>query len=114
MEVSAKMVGAQISPQKMRLVVDQVRGMCIERASDILLYSNKKAAVMVKKLLSSAISNAENNHGLDIDELKISEIYVGAGSTLKRIKARAKGRSNRILKRSCNVTIKLSPTAKEE
>ena len=105
MEVTAKLRGAAISAQKVRLVADEVRGKPIERALDILTYSNKKGAVFVKKCLNSAIANAEHNHGLDIDDLKVATIYVDEGITLKRILPRAKGRADRILKRSCHITI---------
>ena len=83
MEVTAKLRGAAISAQKVRLVADEVRGKPIERALDILTYSNKKGAVFVKKCLNSAIANAEHNHGLDIDDLKVATIYVDEGITLK-------------------------------
>ena len=106
MEVTAKLRGAAISAQKVRLVADEVRGKSIERALDILTYSNKKGAVFVKKCLDSAIANAEHNNGLDIDTLKVSTIYVDEGITLKRILPRAKGRADRISKRTCHITIK--------
>lgn len=108
MEVAARLRDATISPQKARLVADQVRRMPVERALNILAFSPKKAAVIIKKLLESAIANAENNEAADIDELVISEIYVDEAATLKRIKARAKGRANRILKRRSHITIKVS------
>ncbi|GLR30102.1 50S ribosomal protein L22 [Psychrobacter pacificensis] len=107
MEVTAKLRGAAISAQKVRLVADEVRGKSIERALDILTYSNKKGAVFVKKCLNSAIANAEHNHGLDIDDLKVATIYVDEGITLKRILPRAKGRADRISKRTCHITIKV-------
>jgi len=108
MEVSAKLKGARISAQKARLVADQIRGMPVEEAINLLEFSSKKAAHLVKKVLQSAIANAENNEGADIDELKISTIYVDEGMTMKRIKPRAKGRADRILKRSCHITIKVA------
>ena len=108
MEVSAKLTGAQISAQKVRLVADQVRGKEVEEALDILEFSNKKAAELVKKVLNSAIANAEHNEGADVDELKISTIFVDEGRTLKRLRPRAKGRADRILKRSCHITVKVS------
>jgi|TARA_B110000977_G_scaffold91861_1_gene121809 large subunit ribosomal protein L22 len=108
MEVSAKLTGAQISAQKVRLVADQVRGKEVEVALDILEFSNKKAADIVKKILNSAIANAEHNEGADVDELKISTIFVDEGRVLKRLRPRAKGRADRILKRSCHITVKVS------
>ncbi len=96
---------AKISPQKARLVADQIRGLAVESALDILTFSNKKAAVMLKKLLESAVANAENNDGADIDELKVREICVDQGPMLKRMRPRAKGRGARILKRSSHITI---------
>ena len=108
MEVSAKLTGAQISAQKVRLVADQIRGKNVEEALDILEFSNKKGADVIKKILNSAIANAEHNEGADVDELKISTIFVDEGRTLKRLRPRAKGRADRILKRSCHITVKVS------
>ena len=108
MEVAAKLKGARISAQKARLVADQVRGMPVEQALNLLEFSNKKAAHIVKKVLDSAIANAENNEGADVDELKVSSIYVDEGMTMKRIRPRAKGRADRILKRSCHITVKVA------
>lgn len=108
MEVSAKLKGARISAQKTRLVANQVRGLPVEEALNLLTFSSKKAAHIVKKVLESAIANAENNEGADIDELKVSTIYVDEGMTMKRIKPRAKGRADRILKRSCHITVKVA------
>ncbi len=108
MEVSAKLTGAQISPQKVRLIADQIRGKEVEEALDVLEFSNKKAADIVKKLLNSAIANAEHNEGADVDELKVSTIFVDEARTLKRLRPRAKGRADRILKRSCHITVKVS------
>jgi large subunit ribosomal protein L22 len=96
---------ARISPQKARLVADQVRGMPAERAVNLLKFSDKKAAGLIKKLVESAIANAENNAGADIDELKIATITVDEGPTLKRFMARAKGRGTRILKRTSHITV---------
>jgi large subunit ribosomal protein L22 len=107
MEVSATLKQAHISPQKARLVADQVRGMPVERALNILMFSPKKAAGMVRKVLESAIANAEHNEGADIDELKVSAIYVNEARTLKRFRARAKGRGTRILKRNSHITVKV-------
>jgi len=108
MEVSAKLSGATISAQKARLIADQIRGKSAEQALDILTFSNKKAADLVLKLLNSAIANAEHNEGADVDELKVSSIFVNEGRTLKRLKPRAKGRADRILKRSCHITINVA------
>ena len=108
MEVSARLSGATISAQKARLVADQIRGKSAEDALDILNFSNKKAADLVLKLLNSAIANAEHNEGADVDELKVSSIFVNEGRTLKRLKPRAKGRADRILKRSCHITVKVA------
>ena len=108
MEVAAKLKGAQISAQKVRLVADQVRGLRVEEALGLLEFSSKKAAHIVKKLLDSAIANAENNEGADVDELAVSSIFVDKGMTMKRLRPRAKGRADRILKRSCHVTIKVA------
>ena len=108
MEVAARLKGAQISAQKARLVADQVRGMQVEEALNLLEFSPKKAAHIVKKILDSAIANAENNEGADVDELKISSIFVDEGRTMKRLRPRAKGRADRILKRSCHITVKVA------
>ena len=108
MEVAARLKGAQISAQKVRLIADQVRGLRVEEALGLLEFSTKKAAHIVKKLLDSAIANAENNEGADVDELKVSSIFVDEGMTMKRLKPRAKGRADRILKRSCHITIKVA------
>ena len=108
MEVAATLKGAQISPQKVRLVADQIRGKDVEEALGLLEFSTKKAAHIVKEVLDSAIANAENNEGADVDELKVSTVFVDAGRTMKRLSPRAKGRADRILKRSCHITIKVS------
>lgn len=107
MEVTAKLRGAAISAQKVRLIANEVRGKPIERALDILTFSNKKGAKLVKKCLQSAIANAEHNNGLDIDTLRVSTIYVDEGITLKRIMPRAKGRADHISKRTCHITVKV-------
>ena len=108
MEVAARLKGAQISAQKVRLIADQVRGLRVEEALGVLEFSTKKAAHIVKKVLDSAIANAENNEGADVDELKVSSIFVDEGMTMKRLRPRAKGRADRILKRSCHITIKVA------
>lgn len=108
MEVAARLKGARLSAQKARLVADQVRGKRVEEALDLLLFSNKKGAAVIKKLLESAIANAEHNEGADVDELKVSTIFVDEGTTLKRLMPRAKGRADRIFKRTCHITIKVA------
>ena len=108
MEVAARLKGARISAQKARLIADQVRGKPVEEALDLLEFSPKKAAHLVKKVLNSAIANAENNEGADVDELKVSSIYVDEGMTMKRLRPRAKGRADRILKRTCHITVKVA------
>ena len=105
MEVQAKLKGARLSAQKARLVADQVRGKGVEEALALLNFSPKKGAAIIKKVLNSAIANAEHNEGADVDELKISTIFVDEGMAMKRIMPRAKGRAERILKRSCHITI---------
>ncbi|MDF2182687.1 50S ribosomal protein L22 [Neptuniibacter sp. CAU 1671] len=108
MEVAAKHTGARISAQKARLVADQIRGKSVGEALNILAFSPKKGAALVKKVLESAIANAEHNEGADIDELRVSTVFVDEGMTMKRIKPRAKGRADRILKRSCHITVKVA------
>jgi large subunit ribosomal protein L22 len=105
METTAKLRYARISPQKCRLVADQIRGLAVESALQQLTFSTKKASSIVKKVLESAIANAEHNDGADIDELKVAKIYIDQGPTLKRMRARAKGRANRILKRTSHITV---------
>ncbi len=105
MEVVAKLRGIRISAQKARLVADQMRGKAVEEALQVLSYSSQKGAVIIKKVLNSAIANAEHNEGADVDELRISTICVDEGMTMKRIMPRAKGRADQILKRSCHITI---------
>ncbi len=105
MEAIATHKFARGSAQKARLVVDQIRGLHVEKALEILTYSNKSAAVLVKKVLDSAIANAEHNEGADIDELIVKTIMVDDGPTMKRIKPRAKGRADRILKRTSHITV---------
>ena len=108
MEVAAKLRAARISAQKARLVADQVRGKPVGEALNLLDFSNKKAATLVRKVLNSAIANAENNEGADVDELRVSTIYVDEGFTMKRLRPRAKGRGDRILKRTCHITVKVA------
>ena len=108
MEAAAKLKFTRLSSQKCRLICDQVRGLPIDRALGVLQFSRKKAAVVVKKVLESAIANAEHNLGADIDQLKIKQIFTDQGPALKRIQARAKGRSTRILKPTCHITVVVS------
>jgi len=105
MNATAKLRGARISAQKVRLVADQVRGMPVEKAEQLLAFSTKKAARIMKKVLLSAIANAEHNDGADIDELSIATIMVDEGPTMKRGRARAKGRGTQILKRTSHITL---------
>lgn len=112
MEVSAILRGARMSAQKARLVADQVRGKQVEEALDVLGFSPKKGAAIIKKVLESAIANAEHNEGADVDELRVSTIFVDEGLTLKRIKPRAKGRADRIFKRTCHITVKVADQAR--
>ena len=108
MEVAAKLKGAKLSAQKARLVADQIRGKSAESALELLEFSGRKGADIIKKVLESAIANAEHNDGADVDELKVSTIFVDEGMTMKRIRPRAKGRADRFLKRSCHITVKVS------
>lgn len=108
MEVAATLKHARISAQKARLVADQIRGLPVARAVDTLTFSVKKGAELVKKVLQSAIANAEHNEGSDIDELKVKTVFVNEGARLKRMHARAKGRGDRILKRTCHITVLVS------
>ncbi|MEA3304088.1 MAG: 50S ribosomal protein L22 [Pseudomonadota bacterium] len=105
MQAVAKHRYARISAQKGRLVADQIRGLPVEEALNVLIFSKKKGAVLIKKVLDSAIANAENNEGADIDELTVKSICIDEGPTMKRIRARAKGRASRILKRSSHITV---------
>ncbi|KFZ28892.1 50S ribosomal protein L22 [Pseudidiomarina sediminum] len=99
---------ARLSAQKGRLVADQIRGLPVAKALDILNYSPKDAAGLLKKVLESAIANAEHNEGADIDELKVAKVMVDEGPTMKRIKPRAKGRADRIFKRTSHITVVVS------
>jgi large subunit ribosomal protein L22 len=108
MEVAAKLTGARLSAQKARLVADQIRGKGVEQALDTLAFSNKKGAEIIKKVLESAIANAEHNEGADVDSLKVSTIFVDEGTSLKRVSPRAKGRADRITKRTCHITVKVA------
>lgn len=108
MEVAAQLRYARISPQKCRLVADLVRGQSVAKALKTLAFSPKKGARIVKKVLESAIANAEHNHGADVDELKISSVYVDEAPSFRRFRARAKGRGTRIIKRNSHITVKVS------
>jgi large subunit ribosomal protein L22 len=105
METTAKLKAARISAQKARLLADQIRGLPVEKADELLTFSTKKGARIVRKVLLSAVANAEHNNGADIDELKVSRIMVDEGPTFKRGRARAKGRYTRILKRTSHITV---------
>lgn len=111
MEITARLNNAPLSAQKARLVGDQIRGMPVEKALNTLKFSSKKAASIFKKVLESAIANAEHNESADIDELKVTTVFVDEGATQKRFKARAKGRANHILKRTCHITVKVAENA---
>ena len=108
MEVAAKLSGARISAQQARLVADQIRGKKVGEALNLLAFSNKKAAEFIKKVLESAVANAEHNEGADVDDLKVATVFVNEGRSLKRIMPRAKGRADRIVKRSCHITVKVA------
>ena len=103
METRAILRGVRLSDQKGRLVADQTRGLPVDKALNILTFSPKKGAGIIKKVLESAIANAEHNDGADVDELKVKSIYVEKGMVLKRFTARAKGRGNRIIKPTCHI-----------
>jgi large subunit ribosomal protein L22 len=105
METRAKLYGVRLSAQKGRLVADMIRGLTVERALNVLSFTPKKGARIIKKVLESAIANAEHNDGADVDALKVKSVLVERGSFLKRFQARAKGRGNRVLKHSCNIYV---------
>lgn len=105
MRVNAQHKNARISAQKARLVADLIRGKDVAQALNILTFSPKKGAELIKKVLESAIANAEHNNGADIDELKVITIFVDKGPSLKRFQARAKGRGNRIEKQTCHINV---------
>lgn len=105
METRATLRGVRLSAQKGRLVADLIRGKKVDSALNILEFSPKKASGIIKKVLESAIANAEHNEGADIDELKVRRVFVDEGPVLKRIEARAKGRANRIVKRTSHITV---------
>ncbi|MBK7744127.1 MAG: 50S ribosomal protein L22 [Betaproteobacteria bacterium] len=105
METKAVLRGVRLSAQKGRLVADQIRGLPVDRALNVLAFSPKKGAKIVRKVLESAIANAEHNDGADIDELKVKTIYVDKAESLRRFTARAKGRGNTILKQTCHIFV---------
>jgi large subunit ribosomal protein L22 len=112
MQVRAVLRHSRISPQKARLVADQIRGLPVDRALELLAFSTKKAARSLKKVLESAIANAEHNEGADIDELRVQSVCVDQGPVLKRFHARAKGRGARILKRTSHITVTVGDKAR--
>ena len=105
MEVSAKLRFARLSPRKARLVADQIRGLRVERADEVLTFNRKRAASVIKKVLNSAIANAEHNEGADIDELRVRSVCVDQGPVHKRFRPRARGRATRILKPTSHITL---------
>jgi large subunit ribosomal protein L22 len=107
MQVAAKLRYARISPQKCRLVADTIRGKSVDDALRTLTFMPKKGARIIKKVLESAIANAEHNHGADIDELKVATIEVNEAPTYRRYRARAKGRGARIIKRNSHITVRV-------
>jgi len=108
MATVAKLKTARVSAQKCRLVADQIRGLKVDKAIHILAFSPKKSAKFLKKILETAIANAEHNDGADVDELKVDQVQVSEGPTMKRLSPRAKGRANRISKRTCHITIQVT------
>lgn len=105
MQTKAVLRGVRLSAQKGRLVADQIRGLPVDRALNILAFSPKRGAEIIKKVLESAIANAEHNSGADIDTLKVTSIYVDRGTFMRRFTARAKGRGDRIMKPTCHITL---------
>ena len=105
MEVSARLRFARLSPRKARLVADQIRGLPVERAEELLAFSRKRAASVIRKVLNSAIANAEHNEGADIDELRVHRVFVDQGPVHKRFRPRARGRATRILKPTSHITL---------
>ena len=111
METRAYLKGTRLSPQKAALVADQIRGKSVDQAMDFLVFNKQKGSAVIKKLLESAIANAENNNNADIDKLSISSIIVNQGMRLKRMKPRARGRADRIIKPTCHIEICLLYTS---
>ena len=114
MQTQAVLKFVRLSPLKGRLVADMVRGKKVDEALNILKFSNQRAAGLIKKVLESAIANAENNNGADVDELRVSEIFVDGGPVMKRIMPRAKGRADRISKPTSHVTVRVSDETKKK
>ena len=112
METRAYLKGTRLSPQKAALVADQIRGKKVDEALDFLIFNKQKGSTIMKKLLESAIANAENNNNSDIDKLSIKTVIVNQGMRLKRMKARARGRADRIIKPTCHIEIVLSEVEK--
>ena len=112
METRAYLKGTRLSPQKAALVADQIRGKSVDQAMDFLVFNTQKGSAVIKKLLESAIANAENNNNADIDKLSISSIIVNQGMRLKRMKPRARGRADRIIKPTCHIEIILKEADK--
>ena len=112
METRAFLKGTRLSPQKAALVADQIRGKKVDEALDFLIFNKQKGSAIMKKLLESAIANAENNNNSDIDKLSIKTVIVNQGMRLKRMKARARGRADRIIKPTCHIEIVLTEVEK--
>ena len=112
METRAYLKGTRLSPQKAALVADQIRGKSVDEAMDFLVFNKQKGSAVMKKLLESAIANAENNNNSDIDKLSVKSVIVNQGMRLKRMKARARGRADRYFKRSCNISLTLEEKGK--
>ena len=112
METRAYLKGTRLSPQKAALVADQIRGKKVDEAVDFLIFNKQKGSTIMKKLLESAIANAENNNNSDIDKLSIKTVIVNQGMRLKRMKARARGRADRIIKPTCHIEIVLTEVEK--
>ncbi len=113
MQTSAVLRGVRLSPQKGRLVADQIRGLAVDKALNVLKFSPKKGARIIQKVVESAIANAEHNDGADIDELKITSIFVEQGPVFKRFRPRAKGRASKILKPTCHIFVTVGDQSKE-
>ncbi len=113
MQTSAVLRGVRLSAQKGRLVADQIRGLAVDKALNILKYSPKKGARIIQKVVESAIANAEHNDGADIDELRITRIFVDQGPVFKRFRPRAKGRASKILKPTCHISVTVGDLSKE-
>ena len=112
METRAYLKGTRLSPQKAALVADQIRGKKVDEALDFLIFNKQKGSAIMKELLESAIANAENNNNSDIDKLSIKTVIVNQGMRLKRMKARARGRADRIIKPTCHIEIVLTEVEK--